>query len=93
MRESSLDVAQRLSGITLASDGDMDEWTRNQVLAYMIGQANEHLDDCGEINLTALAEDADAHFNYAGWCGDEQSDVWDLAVMAGALLVHQEPAA
>ncbi len=41
-------------------------WNRATVKAYMLSCADEHIDNCGEVDMTNLAEDACQNFNAWG---------------------------
>lgn len=52
-------------------------WMRDEVFAY-----RQHLDECGEVNMTSLAESCAAAFDRAGVGGpldDSTHWIWDVA--------------
>jgi hypothetical protein len=57
----------------------MKTFTRHNVKAWMRRNVNSHIDDCGEVNMTSLAEDAAAVFG--------QNHVESLTPFKGCLIL------
>lgn len=54
--------------------------TKLAVLRWMKSVAAEHVDECGEMDCTTLAENAADEFHADFWLDDRNHWVWDLAV-------------
>ncbi len=55
--------------------------TTAAVRRYLQAHLEDHRDPLtGEVNHTALAEDASYYFDHDGWLDDELSPIWDLAL-------------
>lgn len=65
----------------------MDKKTRKAVWEYMRNVVSIFT-YAGEVNCTALAEDASNHFEHPEWLDDTNHVVWDLAVDVGG--EHEE---
>jgi hypothetical protein len=60
----------------------MKTFTKPAVKRYMRGVCDRHRDDCGEINMTALAEDAASEFDQkepGGPLDQETHWIWEAA--------------
>lgn len=57
--------------------------TEKQVISYFEEVYKEHLDDCGEINLTSISEDAQQYFGVITDFGnsDIEADIFEWAAV------------
>lgn len=63
-------------------DDRLSPLQRCEVRRWMRAHVRAYLDDCNEVNLTKLAEDAAHEFEHDDWLDVETHEVWELAVAA-----------
>lgn len=64
------------------SDDRLPPLMRLDVRNWMLQHAHEHLDECGDVNTTRLAEEAAHEFEHDEWLDIETHEVWELALDA-----------